>query len=90
MKYRIYMHERRGYECLGTHSPKDTMKILDCEIVEKQTKNKILVIECDKNDNSEFPVFLYLGKQEEYDEFREYLNCKEEIVKRYIKKIKEK
>ena len=79
INYRIYVSSRRVYHCFGTYNPEETIVFLDYMILEKQTNNKILAIECDTVNNSEFPIFLYLGKQEEYDEFKEYLNVRKEI-----------
>lgn len=79
INYRVYVSSRREYHYFGTYNPEETIVFLDYMILEKQTKNKILAIECDTVNNSEFPIFLYLGKQEEYDEFKEYLNVRKEI-----------
>ncbi len=79
MKYRIYVFGTGGYTDLGTYEPDETIFCLDWLLLEQKTKEKVMAIECDTVNNSEFPIFLYLGKQEEYDEFKEYLNVRKEI-----------
>lgn len=79
MEYRLYVDGTGGYYDLGTYNKDETIYCLDWLILEEQTKQKILAIECNKEDNIEFPVFLYLGKQEDYDEFKRYLNNENEV-----------
>ena len=79
MEYRIYVDGTRGYYNLGTYNKEETIHCLDWLILEQQTKEKILAIECNREDNIEFPVFLYLGKQADYDDFKRYLNNENEV-----------
>ena len=88
MEYRIYVNGVKGYYNLGTYTKEETIYCLDWLILEEQTKEKILAIECDKENNIEFPVFLYLGEQADYDDFKRYLNNENEvrITKSYKRK----
>ena len=70
MLYKTYLDTNRGYEDLGTYNIKDTLEILDTLILEEQTKDKILVIEKNKELNQDTPIFLHLGNTEEYQEFK--------------------
>ena len=90
MDYRIYVDGTGGYYNLGTYNKDETLICLDWLILEEQTKQKILAIECNYEDNIEFPVFLYLGKQADYDDFKNYLNNEDEevrVTKCYRKKL---
>lgn len=84
INYRIYINSRGEYSCLGIYNSGETITCLDYMILEKQVTNKILVIEQD--NDSDFPVFLYLGNQEDYIEFKDYINLKKELPKRRRKK----
>ena len=76
MKYKVYVNGTAGYyQIENEHTPENT--------------SKILVIECNKEDRIEFPVFLYLGREEEYTEFREYLlsdKQQDKVTKQFRKK----
>lgn len=86
MEYRIYVSYLVNYECLGTHNAKRTIKILDK--VMKDDRFKIVdVIEVNREENYEFPVFVYNGfNMEEYVEFRNTL-IEDNKIKKYTKKI---
>lgn len=90
MKYRVYIDGTAGYyQIENEHTPENTTKILDSLIFKEKTKEKILVIECNKEDRIEFPVFLYLGREEDYTEFREYLlsdKQQDKVTKQFRKK----
>lgn len=88
MKYRIYVSGINGYYNLGTYNIEETIDCLDWLIMEQQTKEYVLVIECNIQDRIEFPVFLYLGNIEDYELFKEYLNIdtKDKVTKSYKKR----
>ena len=67
MKYKTYIDSFRGYESLGIHDLEDTIFILDHLILYKNVDKKIKVVEIKE---IEFPIFIYLGDIEEYQEFR--------------------
>ena len=87
MKYRIYVDGTNGYYNLGTHEQNETIFCLDWLILEEQTKEKVLAIECNTEDNIEFPVFLYMGNISDYDDFKAYLNSKETRVTKSYRKM---
>lgn len=87
MKYRIYVDGTNGYYNLGTYDVDETIFCLDWLILKQKTKEKILAIECNLENNSEFPVFLYLGKMADYDDFKAYLNSKETRVTKSYRKM---
>lgn len=71
-KYRVYLanyKEENIYEPSGVYNLDTLLNVLDYYIVEEQIEKQILVIEEDHENNSDFPVFLYLGQKEEYDDF---------------------
>lgn len=59
MKYRICVFETSGYTDLGTYEPDETILCLDWLLLEQKTKEKVMAIECNLEDNIKFPVFLY-------------------------------
>lgn len=73
MNYRMYLNGTKGYEILGTYDLKETMCTLDRLILEKKIKRKILVIEHNVKEDSDYPVFLFWGEKEEYLDFKENL-----------------
>lgn len=79
MKYRLYVTGTNGYYNLGTYTKDETIFCLDWLIVEQKTKEKILGIECNEEDNVEFPVFLYMGNIADYDDFKRYLSNQDEV-----------
>lgn len=79
MKYRLYVSGTNGYYNLGTYGPDETIFCLDWLILEQQTREKILAIECDEKNNIEFPAFLYLGNLADYDDFKRYINNQDEV-----------
>ena len=81
MDYRIYVDGTNGYYNLGTYNKEETICCLDWLILEQQTKERILAIECNYEDNMEFPVFLYLGREKDYDDFKRYLNNDDKEVR---------
>lgn len=87
MKYRIYVNGSGGYYNLGTYDPDETIFCLDWLILEEQTREKVLAIECNTEDNIEFPVFLYTGNIADYDDFKAYLNSKETRVTKSYRKM---
>lgn len=90
MDYRIYIDGTGSYYNLGTYNKDETLICLDWLILEEQTKQKILAIECNYEDNIEFPVFFYSGKQADYDDFKNYLNNEDKevrVTKCYKKKL---
>lgn len=79
MKYRICVFGTGGYTDLGTYEADETIFCLDWLILEEYTKEKILGIEVNEEDNIEFPVFLYLGNVADYEDFKRYLNNQDEV-----------
>lgn len=86
MKYRLYVSGTNGYYNLGTYEPDETIFCLDWLLLEQKTKEKILGIEVNEEDNIEFPAFLYLGNLADYDDFRRYLNSNEVRITKQFKK----
>lgn len=90
MIYRIYVNGNNDYYDLGTYTVEQTISNLNWLILEQQTKEKVLVIECNIEDYIEFPVFIYNNKKEDYQKFKNYLldnNKSEKVTKQYKKKI---
>ena len=79
MKYRIYVFGTGGYTDLGTYEPDETIFCLDWLLLEQKTKEKVMAIEVNEEDNIEFPAFLYLGNLADYDDFKRYLNNQDEV-----------
>lgn len=88
MKYKIYVNGSAGLYDLGEYTKEETEYCLNWLIVEEQTKEKILVIEHNYQDNIEFPVFVYYGKEQEYIDFISYLNSDEKRVTKCFRKSK--
>lgn len=86
MKYRLYVSGTNGYYNLGTYEPDETIFCLDWLLLEQKTKEKILGIEVNEEDNIEFPAFLYLGNLADYDDFRRYLNSNEVRITKQFRK----
>ena len=74
IKYRTYIDLGKNYECYGTHNAKRTIKLID-DIMETQKQDKrILVIECNYDENCEFPILLCdSSNYNDYYEFRDKL-----------------
>ena len=79
MKYRIYVFGTGGPTDLGTYEPDETIFCLDWLLLEQKTKEKVMAIEVNEEDNIEFPALIYLGNLADYDDFRRYLNNQDEI-----------
>lgn len=88
MKYRIHVFGTGGYTDLGTYEPDETIFCLDWLLLEQKTKEKVMAIEVNEEDNIEFPVFVYYGKEQEYINFINYLKSDETRVTKCFKKRK--
>lgn len=76
--YRIYVTGTAGYYNLGTYTSEETLVCLDWLILAQKTQEKILVIEHNISCNIDFPVFIYMGKEKDYEEFKRYISNNEE------------
>lgn len=79
MKYRIYVFGTGGQTDLGTYEPDETIFCLDWLLLEQKTKEVVMAIEVNKEDNIEFPALLYLGNLADYEDFKRYLNNQDEV-----------
>ena len=86
MKYRLYVSGSNGMTNLGTYEPDETIFCLDWLLLEQKTKEKVMAIEVNKDDNIEFPVFRYTGSLADYDDFKRYLNSNEVRITKQFKK----
>lgn len=86
MKYRIYVTGTGGWTDLGTYEPDEVIFCLDWLLLEQKTKEKVMAIEVNEEDNIEFPTFLYLGNLADYDDFRRYLNSNEVRITKQFRK----
>lgn len=83
MIYKIYKCRNHGYEEAIFYPQNEMIEYLDEEILHKETKSKILVIEHDKTNDSDFPIFLHLGVKKDYLDFREkFIENKQKILKK--------
>ena len=74
VNYRTYIDLGKGYDCYGTHNAKRTIKLLDNIMETEKKEKKILVIECNHDENYEFPIFLCTSSNDyEYYNFRDSL-----------------
>lgn len=79
MKYRLYVSGTNGYYNLGTYESDETIFCLDWLLLEQKTKEVVMAIEVNEEDNIEFPALLYLGNLADYDDFKRYLNNQDEV-----------
>lgn len=79
MKYRLYVSGTNGFTDLGVYEPDETIFCLDWLLLEQKTKEVVMAIEVNEEDNIEFPALLYLGNLADYDDFKRYLNNQEEV-----------
>ena len=79
MKYRIYVFGTGGPTDLGTYEPDETIFCLDWLLLEQKTKEKVMAIEVNEEDNIEFLALLYLGNLADYEDFKRYLNNQEDV-----------
>lgn len=79
MKYRLYVSGTNGFTDLGTYESDETIFCLDWLLLEQKTKEIVIAIEYNYEDNIEFPVFMYKGNLADYDDFKRYLNNQEEV-----------
>ena len=79
MKYRLYVAGTNGYYNFGTYTKDETIFCLDWLLLEQKTKEKVMAVEVNKEDNIEFPVFRYTGSLADYDDFKRYLNNQDEV-----------
>lgn len=93
MNYRLYVNGTAGYYELGTYGVDETICCLNWLIMEEKTKERILAIECNKERNIEFPVFIYGGNPGDFLRFKEYLmdhDIGNKITKQYVRKERKK
>lgn len=86
MKYRLYVSGSNGMTNLGTYEPDEAIFCLDWLLLEQKTKEKVMAIEVNEEDNIEFPVFRYTGSLADYDDFRRYLNSNEVRITKQFRK----
>ena len=68
-KYKIYIDTEVGYRQLkGLFSFDDMMNFLDDHIIDKQKKDKLLVVQTSKE--LDYPFYLYTGDYIDYMTFR--------------------
>lgn len=79
MKYRIYVTGTNGWTDLGTYEQDEAIICLDWLLLEQKTKEKVMAVEVNEEDNIEFPALLYLGNLADYDDFKRYLNNQDEV-----------
>lgn len=79
MKYRLYVSGTGGLTDLGTYEPDETLFCLDWLLLEQKTKEIVMAIEVNEEDNIEFPALLYLGNLADYEDFKRYLNNQDEV-----------
>lgn len=79
MKYRLYVSGTNGYYNLGTYEPDETIFCLDWLLLEQKTKEVVMAIEVNEEDNIEFPALLYLGNLADYEDFKRYLSNQDEV-----------
>lgn len=79
MKYRLYVSGTNGFTDLGAYEPDETIFCLDWLLLEQKTKEIVMAIEVNEEDNIEFPVFLYMGNTADYDDFKRYLNNQNDV-----------
>lgn len=79
MKYRLCVLGTGGWTDLGTYESDETIFNLDWLLLEQKTKEVVMAIEVNEEDNIEFPAFLYLGNLADYDDFKKYLNNQDEV-----------
>ena len=79
MKYRIYVTGTGGQTDLGTYEPDETIFCLDWLLLEQKTKEVVMAIEVNEEDNIEFPALIYLGNLADYEDFKRYLSNQDEV-----------
>ena len=79
MKYRLCVLGTGGWTDLGTYESDETIFNLDWLLLEQKTKEVVMAIEINEEDNIEFPAFLYLGNLADYEDFKRYLNNQDEV-----------
>ena len=79
MKYRLYVSGSNGMTNLGTYEPDETIFNLDWLLLEQKTKEIVMAIEVNEEDNIEFPAFIYRGNLADYEDFKSYLNNQDEV-----------
>lgn len=79
MKYRIYVAGTGGWTDLGTYEPDETIFCLDWLLLEQKTKEVVMAIEVNEEDNIEFPALIYLGNLADYEDFKRYLSNQDEV-----------
>ena len=88
MKYRIYVFGTGGPTDLGTYEPDEAIFNLDWLLLEQKTKEIVMAIEVNEEDNIEFPVFLYMGSLADYNDFKAYLKSNEVRVTKQFRRSK--
>lgn len=86
MKYRIYVAGTGGWTDLGTYDPDEVIFCLDWLLLEQKTKEIVIAVEYNYEDNIEFPVFMYKGNLADYEDFKRYLNSNEVRITKQFKK----
>ena len=79
MKYRLYVSGTNGFTDLGTYESDETIFCLDWLLLEQKTKEIVIAVEHNYEDNIEFPVFMYKGNLADYEDFKNYLNNQDEV-----------
>lgn len=86
MKYRLYVTGTNGFTDLGTYDPDEVIFCLDWLLLEQKTKEIVIAVEYNYEDNIEFPVFMYKGNLADYEDFKNYLNSNEPRVTKQFRK----
>ena len=79
MKYRLCVLGTGGWTDLGTYESDETIFNLDWLLLEQKTKEVVMAIEVNEEDNIEFPALLYLGNLADYEDFKRYLSNQDEV-----------
>lgn len=86
MKYRLCVLGTGGWTDLGTYDPDEVIFCLDWLLLEQKTKEIVIAVEYNYEDNIEFPVFMYKGNLADYEDFKRYLNSNEVRITKQFKK----
>lgn len=92
MKYRLYVTGTNGFTDLGTYEADEVIFCLDWLLLEQKTKEIVIAVEHNYEDNIEFPVFMYDGNLADYEDFKRYINNQDEvrITKQFRKQFRKR
>lgn len=80
MKYRLYIDFNSGFKNYSNGTIKTAFRIIDKYLLENKQQGIYLIVQDDGHTDT--PIFMTVGKEEEYLEFKKGFNRKGKVKKK--------